>query len=414
MLVHDRLEQRLQVAVCDATDPTEFHPRLSARPDTGSARIGLFRRLAASRAFALGDRSGVLSAAQRRSGRSFRLDGRQRVVVKALVSRHIGAGAARGTALARHVAYLGRSGAGVEGARPVFFDRTEDRLDPAARTAGWTDDRHHFRLIVSPEHADRIADLPAYVREVMARVAADLGEPGLDWVGACHFDTDNPHAHVLVRGKRADGRDLVIPREYVAYGLRGRAQEVAQELLGDLTRVEAERRIWRETQADRFTAFDRRLVAAVESDGLVADGVGRSDAWSALTRGRLRRLEGLGLAERVGSRYRLDPNLEPKLRSLQLRRDIIRTLNQRRLDGARTVRELTSGRLSGEVMRSGFHDELGASPWTIVRDEAGVEHYARLALGQAPPAAGQTVRLMAGARGAVLEAGLGRSVGLGL
>jgi hypothetical protein len=49
------------------------------------------------------------------------------------------------------------------------------------------------------------------------------------------------------------GRDLVIPRDYVGHGFRARAQEGAQELLGDLSRGDAEQRIWRETQADRFT-----------------------------------------------------------------------------------------------------------------------------------------------------------------
>src|SRR5690606_5809945 len=130
---------------------------------------------------------------------------------------------------------------------------------------------------------DRIDDLQGYVREVMGRVSADLGEPDLTWIATCHYDTDQPHAHVLVRGRRGDGRDLVIPRDYIGYGFRARAQEAAQERLGDLSRVEAEKRIWKETQADRFTGFDRRLLAVVEADGLVADGVGAHDAWAGLT-----------------------------------------------------------------------------------------------------------------------------------
>jgi len=77
-------------------------------------------------------------------------------------------------------------------------------------------------------HGDRIADLKNYTREVMRRVAEDLGQPELPWIGTCHFDTDQPHAHVLVRGKRASGKDLVIPRDYIGYGFRARAQEVAR------------------------------------------------------------------------------------------------------------------------------------------------------------------------------------------
>lgn len=412
MLVRGAIEARL--AEADRERPEAGRVRLprSLKSERGGVRTALFQRLAASRLFALGDRAGVLKAAQGRSGRAFRLDVRQRVVVKALVARHDGKGVARGAALSRHVAYLARGGAGAEGGRPDFFDRSEDGIDPAARTREWAADRHHFRFIVSPEHGDRIADLKGYVREVMGRVAADLGEPELGWLATCHYDTDQPHAHVLVRGQRADGRDLVIPRDYVAYGFRARAQEVARERLGDLSRAEAERRVWRETEANRFTGFDRRLLAAAE-DGLVDDGVGRSDVWAALTRGRLRHLERLGLATRAGRRYRLAADLEDRLRALQLKQDVIRTLNQRRLQESRTVRQLGDQPVRGRVVASGCHDELGAAPYVIVRDREGVEHYAQLGFGRPPPEVGRQIELAPGPRGAqVLQPGRARDLGL--
>lgn len=380
--------------------------------DRGGARVALFRRLSASRAFALGDRAGALRTAQRRSGRAFRLDVRQRVIVKALVSRHSGRGALRGAALAQHVAYLGRSGAGVEGAKPEFFDRSQDQADAQSATTGWANDRHHFRFIISPEHGDRILDLKAYTRDVMDRVAADLSAPDLEWIGTCHFDTDQPHAHVLVRGRRSSGRDLVIPREYIAHGFRGRAQEAAQERLGDLSRPDAERQAWRDTEAERFTALDRRLLAAADEGRRVEDGVGRTDAWSALTRGRLRHLERLGLAERVGRQFRLHADLERKLRGLQLQKDIIRTFNQRRFAGARHVQAFAGERLEGQVVRAGSHDELGSTPYLIVADRNGVEHYARLRAGADLPQIGASVTLIQGERGAEIARDLGRGAGI--
>lgn len=372
----------------------------------------MLRRLAASRLFAYGDRAGVLSAAQRRSGRPFRLDVSQRVIVKALVSRHAGHGVARAAALAAHVSYLGRSGAGLNEAPPSFFNRAADELDPSVATLAWGDDRHHFRFIVSPENGDRISDLRGYTREVMRRVADDLGESGLSWIATCHYDTGYPHAHVLIRGRRGSGRDLVIPRDYVGFGFRARTQEVAQERLGDLSRAEAERRIWRETQADRFTAFDRRLVAAADPDRCVDDGVGVNDAWSALTRGRLRRLEGLGLAERVGRRFRLDSELEPRLRALQLRQDIIRTLHERRLESGHEPVVIGDQPVRGRVVARGHHDELGGAGWVILRDEQGQEHYARLKFGQSTPGLGSGIELIPTAQGGQIR-GPSRSTDLG-
>lgn len=393
MLVRDAIHDRMpggQVA-----DPEGVNLRLpqSLKRDRIAVRNGMLRRLASSRNFALGDRAGVLRAAQNRSGRVFRLDVRQRVIVKALLCRHGGKGSAGAGALAKHVAYLGRAGAGAEGARPEYFSGRAEALEPTEETRGWSQDRHHFRFIISPEHGDRIADLSGFTREVMSRVGADLGEPELRWVGVCHFDTGQPHAHVIVRGKRSDGRDLIIPRDYIGYGFRARAQEVAQERLGDLSRIDAEKRVWKETEANRFTGFDRRLLAAVDADGLVTDGVGGHDAWAALTRGRLRHLEALGVAERVGKRFRLDPDLEMKLRTLQARGDIIRTLNQRRLEAGRSVQLLGKDSVRGAVVRAGHHDEMEASPWVMVRDQAGTEHFARLRAGSVLPGMGSVVLL---------------------
>lgn len=204
----------------------------------------------------------------------------------------------------------------------------------------------------------------------------------------------------------------MIPRDYVSFGFRARAQEVAQERLGNLSRADAERRIWRETQADRFTAFDRRLLQAADADRCVDDGVGVNDAWSALTRGRLRRLEALGLAQRVGRRFLLDAELEPRLRALQLRQDIIRTLQQRRLESGWQPEVLGNQPVRGRLVARGNHDELGGAAWVIVRDGQGKEHYARLRFGQSAPAPGRSVELVPSAHGAQIK-GLLRSAGSG-
>lgn len=83
-----------------------------------------------------------------------------------------------------------------------------------------------------------------------------------------------------------------------------------------------------------------------------------------------------------------------------MRRDVIRTLDARRLDGARDVQELGSGLVQGKVVARGQYDELGGSALMIVADAAGKEHLARLALGQASPAIGRSVTLTLTPRGA--------------
>ncbi|MNT56590.1 hypothetical protein D3C72_1939000 [compost metagenome] len=85
--------------------------------------------------------------------------------------------------------------------------------------------------------------------------------------------------------------------------------------------------------------------------------------------------------------------METKLRTLQVRRDIIRTMNQRRLEGAREVRLLGREKVAGVVVKTGFHDEVGSAPWVVVRDAQGVEHYGRLKVGGQALAIGETVML---------------------
>ncbi len=43
----------------------------------------------------------------------------------------------------------------------------------------------------------------------MGRMEADLGT-GLDWVAVNHWNTDNPHTHIVVRGRDDTGKDLII------------------------------------------------------------------------------------------------------------------------------------------------------------------------------------------------------------
>ncbi|WP_025977811.1 DUF3363 domain-containing protein [Brevundimonas naejangsanensis] len=414
MTFRNIIEDRMSALSATADDGLQVRLATSLKRD-GSVRTSMLKRLSSSMRFSYGAKAGALKTAAKRSGSAFRADVRQRVIVKALVSRHLGKGMARGKALAAHVRYLGRDGAGQDGEAGAFFDRNRDAVDGAERTQDWAEHRHHFRFIVSPEHGDRIADLRDYTRDVMGRVCADLGEPNLPWMAVCHFDTDQPHAHVLMPGRRANGRDLVIPRDYVAYGFRARAQETAQERLGDLSRLDAERRVWRETQRDSFTSFDRRLLASMDGEGMVADAVGGRNAWAALTRGRLAHLESLGLAERHGRRFRLADELEGKLRRLQVSKDVIRTLNERRLETGRTAEVFREGRVAGQVMKAGFHDELGASPFVVLKDAKGVEHYARLAVGTALPTVGAQATLGLDARGMMrVVPGMARGVGLGL
>ena len=57
--------------------------------------------------------------------------------------------------------------------------------------------------------AAEIGDLRAFTRTFMQRMEVDL-QTRLDWVAVDHWDTDNPHTHIVLRGRADNGQDLVI------------------------------------------------------------------------------------------------------------------------------------------------------------------------------------------------------------
>lgn len=271
----------------------------------------------------------------------------RRVVIKARVVRM---GPTARAALLRHLGYVQRDGVTREGEAGRHFDRSVDEADGRVFVDRCTGDRHHFRFIVSPEDGAELGDLKGYTRELMGRMERDLGTR-LDWIAGEHHDTGRPHLHLLVRGRREDGRDLVIPREYISHGMRERAQELATERLGP--RLEQDRSAPdRQPEAARYTALDGEL-ERLARDGFVRQtDLDTSGSRPELLARRLCRLEALGVAERTEPGvWRLDPSLRETLRDL----------------GEQDAREATLTRLLG-----GTPDWSRVEPYAPASKDAGM------------------------------------------
>jgi hypothetical protein len=160
-------------------------------------------------------RRAALSLSQRSPGR--------RVAIMSRIVRHRGI-SFRSAPLSKHVTYLKRDGVTHDGADARMFDARSDMADERTFAERCEDDRHHFRFIVSPEDAAELESLRTFTRELMADAERDLGTK-LDWIAVDHWNTDNPHVHVLIRGRAGDGKDLVISRDYISRGFRHRAAE---------------------------------------------------------------------------------------------------------------------------------------------------------------------------------------------
>ncbi|MGL3822780.1 relaxase/mobilization nuclease domain-containing protein [Sphingopyxis sp. R3-92] len=332
----------------------------------------------------------------RRSGRGrraaalarFRRNGR-RVVVKARIVRHKGV-RFRAAPLAKHAAYLERDGVTRDGRDAALFDAEGDAADRSAFASRCEHDRHHFRLIVSPEDAAEMEDLRRFIRELMTDMARDL-DTRLDWVAVDHWNTDNPHIHILVRGVADDGGDLVIDRAYVSDGIRFRAEQRVTFELGLRSERELGAAREREVEAERWTGLDRGLAEQAAASAGVVDlrpGAAIDEAERRLLLGRAAKLEALGIAARTGpAQWVVDPEAEAILRDLSERGDIIKTMHRALAKEGGSPKAsrfaLHDGRhaepIIGRLVDRGLQDELAGTAYAIVDGADGRVHHLRFA-----------------------------------
>lgn len=327
----------------------------------------------------------------------------RRVVVAARITRHKGL-AYRSAPLTKHLSYLKREGVSRDGEAGVPFDAESDKADDLGFARRCEEDRHHFRFIVSPEDAAELEDLKSFTRDLVRQMEADLGTR-LDWVAVDHWNTDNPHVHLLLRGVDEAGADLVISRDYISAGLRSRAEDLVALELGPKPEHEIGNALEREVTAERWTRIDREI-------RFRADDLGQIDLRPAakgpddpelrrLMVGRLQHLRKMGLAvEAAPGEWSLGLEAERTLRDLGTRGDIIKTMHRafasrgqdRGFDAFVVEPGGAGGPVIGRLVEKGLHNELTGEAYAVIDATDGRAHHVRFrgleAFDHAPPEGG--------------------------
>ena len=292
-----------------------------------------------------------------------------------------------GTARA-HLHYILRDGVTRDGEAGELYAAGNDHADAAAFLQRSENDPHQFRFIVAPEDSDRIADLKPFIRDLVAQMEHDL-DARLDWVAVDHFNTGHPHTHLVIRDRDQGGRELVMARDYIAYGVRARAQALVTLELGPETEIERLRKLTKEVDQERLTRLDRKIVERAVDGVLTVTAAHASDPQQqSLQIGRLQTLARFGLATELQlGVWRLDPALETKLRALGERADTFKMM-QRALREAgieRGAAELAvfergtrKAALIGKVAGVGMVDEITDRSWVVIDALDGRAHYAEL------------------------------------
>ena len=312
----------------------------------------------------------------------------RRVVVMARIVRHHGR-RFRSAPLSKHVAYLKREGVTRDSQDARMFDARADDADSKVFAERCEGDRHHFRFTVAPEDAAEMADLREFTRELMAAAERDL-DTKLDWIAVDHWNTDNPHIHVLIRGRAEDGKDLVISRAYISRGLRDRAAERVTLELGPRSAQQIRSALQREVEAERWTSLDRALRDLADEGGGIANlrpaGKGEDPELRRLLLGRAAKLERFGLAEQEAPGcWTLKPGIEETLRELGIRGDIVKTMH-RAMSGSGREPDISGFALHGEIpavpvlgclVERGLYDELQGSVYAVIEGVDGRTHHVR-------------------------------------
>lgn len=169
-------------------------------------------------------------------------------------------------------------------------------------------------------------------------------------------------------------------------------------------------------EADRWTGLDRRLQRLADDNaGIVdlrPDPTSRDDR--ILLLGRAAKLERLGLAERVApATWSLRADIEPVLRDLSIRTDIIKTMHRAMGGGEQAVDpsrfsldgDAPAGPIIGRLVERGLQDELTGSAYAVIDGADGRVHHVRFRdldlTGDAAPDAIVEVRSWTSPRGDV-------------
>jgi type IV secretory pathway VirD2 relaxase len=285
-----------------------------------------------------------------------------------------------------HLRYLQRDGVDKSGQPGKLYGSDLDEVDGAAFIEKCEGDRHQFRIIVSPDDGDRLADLKLFVRDLMQDIERDL-ETKLDWVAVDHYNTGHPHSHIVIRGKDEDGKDLILAKDYITHGIRARAGEWLTLELGPEDEFEKCIKLAREVDTERFTRLDRSILKHVDQGILTISAIPSVETHVHTSRmRRLKHLSNLGLANELQTGvWEIDPDIERKLKGLGKRNDIIATMH-RAMREAKIDRpagsfaifdsEVAKSPVIGRVAAVGLTDEINDRHFVVVDGIDGKVHYA--------------------------------------
>lgn len=278
-------------------------------------------------------------------------------------------------AVAEHLKYIARDGVDKEGREGKMFGEN-DEYSPDILMETMPGEERQFRFIISPEDAENI-DLEQYTKQLMRQMQQDLGRE-LYWGGVAHYNTDNPHVHIVVRGVDKRGADVMIHPDYISNGIRDRASEIATNMLGHRSEHEIITSKMKEISQLRVTGLDREIGYIKNGDTVDLNNNGIGKMQRNRLHERLKFLQKLGVAIPIdGYKWNMADDWKKRLIEHQQYNDKMQSIEKTGIK-VEHKRIFGHGMIQGRVAQVGLSNELYDRYYMVIETTRGEGYYVEL------------------------------------
>lgn len=305
------------------------------------------------------------------------------VVVKARYVKNNGIGFKE--KIKAHLEYINRDHAGKEHQKAELFSEEDSKELLKNAAINFSESTHNFRFIVSPEDGDKI-DLKEFTKNLIKTIENDL-DTKLGWVASCHYDTNEPHVHLVVDGKNSAGEKLLMTRDYISRGIRNRASEIINNKLGLRTRDDVVQQLVLSVNKNNKNYLDIKIKNIVK-DGVLSlekfNNEKQDDISKELLEKRLSYLQIKGLAIKFGEHeWSIKENYLESLRELSRTSSIVERLSQsfsidKELCELVSPQTLSGKSHNGQVIARGYVNEIDDQHYLIIKTEQAKYLYVEL------------------------------------
>ncbi len=294
----------------------------------------------------------------------------RRVVIKAKIRKNIGANFKEN--LRKHLDYITRDGAGKDRNKAELFSEDENKRDLKDIQEQFSSSPHNFRFIVSPEDSEKM-NLKEFTKNLVSSMESDL-KVKLDWVAAVHYDTNEPHIHLLVNGHDKSGNRLIMTRDYISNGVRNRASRIITNKLGTRDYDDVVKSINLDVNKSQKIYLDSIILKHL-NDGVfnlkTLDESSSKDLPKFLFQKRLEYLGNNGLAHELekGS-WRLADGYLESLKQIDRSRSLVEKVSHgTKIDRSELIKadSLYNKPIQGEVIKRGYLDELNDTEYLVIK-----------------------------------------------